>query len=69
MSTHVFYIRAYIILQINTCGKQGRALETAAGDPWSSCLILANALRIHYHLFFQREGLHQQAAAAFGLQL
>lgn len=66
---HVFHIRVGIILEINTCGKQGRALETAADNSRSSCLMLAYASRIHYHLFFQREALHQQAAAHFGLCL
>lgn len=67
VSTHVFSIRVGIILYINTCGKQGRALETAAGNPWSGCLMLAYALGIHYHLFLQREGLYQQAAAPLGV--
>lgn len=66
VSTHVLSVRAGIILYINTCGKQGRALETAAGNPWSGCLMLAYALGIHYHLFLQREGLYQQAAAPLG---
>lgn len=68
-SVHVFHIRVGIILEINTCGKQGRALEAAADNSGSSCLMLAYASRIHYHLFFQQEGLHQQAAAPFGLWL
>jgi len=32
MSMHVFYIRVGVLLKINTCGKQGRVLETAAGN-------------------------------------
>lgn len=32
VSVHVFHIRAGIMLQINTCGRQGRALETAADN-------------------------------------
>lgn len=58
--------REGVTLYINTCGEQGRALGTAAGNLWSGCFILACVSGIHAHLLWQRAGLCRQAAATAG---